>query len=541
MHWLFQIIGSQQAAMMKGHGIIHIIVPLFSLLTITVSGSPVIHNGPYSPFVKRDSTSRSSIHHASMDCLHTGRVSQCLRELRQFAMQGYPWPSPGRQKILRNDQNVTDNVRDSLDSLNHMCYIQDRSERCLQQHDVADFCLSSIMGSHRPELDFKFICHHRRRDENLVRSLQCLHKTRLLVMLDFHIANRCGGFHVLDNIMGLRKNAYFYRLRVAPTVSDAMTHLLPLNCLPKHVFTCIKQLIDDHCGAMTADLVHHYILYIQERFGRAFRSAGLSSDICQSDISSIRIPTISRIPQLHGKLPDRQLKMTVPGTALDTPYGWVVAGVYIQLLPADQQCTTLQELYFQYNICVMSSDGKAEMQKFNILQFAHGIIPIPYHGTQCNRLDTFTACWNLLQDTCGPKVRGLEQHATLLVESCKIQSEMDLAGCHWQDMLLPHYIEASQVTTWPLGGQCMRNPMWLDNMHYNTSLVRKDLDKVISLLKPGVEDISRICSQQLGRRVKVLLEKIRYLQHSAFEYTGLLPNPIYINISYPFSGNHVNA
>ncbi len=141
-----------------------------------------------------------------------------------------------------------------------------------------------------------------------------------------------------------------------------------------------------------------------------------------------------------------------------------------------------------------------------------------YHGSHCNRLELFTACWNLLQEICGPKVRGLQQHATLLVEGCKIQSEMDLAGCHWQDMLLSYYVQASQVTVWPITGQCLGDPMFLESTHYTTDILIKDLDKVSSFLQPGVEEISSICGQHLASRVQVLLEKIRYLQYDALKY-----------------------
>ena len=77
------------------------------------------------------------------------------------------------------------------------------------------------------------------------------------------------------------------------------------------------------------------------------------------------------------------------------------------------------------------------------------------------------------------------------------------------------------MTAWPLTGQCLVNPMWLENSYYNTS-VYQVLDKVVSLLQPGVEDISRICGRHLASRFQGLLEKIRYLQHDALEYENAL-------------------
>ncbi len=280
--------------------------------------------------------------------------------------------------------------------------------------------------------------------------------------------------------------------------------------------TCIGPLVDDYCGAMTADLVQHYILYLQDWVGQAFRSAGLSYDICENDIGSNHTPDLPRIPLLHGKLGfHRLLEMAAPGTALDTVFGQLALVPYLQSLSGEELCTTWPAFY-AYSACVMSSDSKAEITKFNILQFAQRIIPVPYHGSHCNRLEQFTACWNLLQQICGPKVRGFE-HAALLVEGCKIQSEMDTAGCHWQDMLLSHYIRASQVTAWPLTGQGIYDPMWLENSYYYTS-VTKDLDKVVSLLQPGVEEISRICGRHLASRVQVLLGNISYFQYDALKY-----------------------
>ncbi len=285
------------------------IVLLVSVLAVTVAGSSAIHSRPYSRFGKRDVNSSQTFtwHNAAVKCGGNKVVKRntryCQRELHHLTIQGYPWSPPGRQENPIDVQNVTDNLRDALDSLNHVCYIQDRSRRCLREHDIQDFCVASTTpGRLQTELDIQFICHQRQRDENLVRSLQCLHKKRLLMMLYFHIANRCGGFVILDDIMRRMKNAYFYRLNVKPI------HYSPfapqLYCLPKHLITtCIRPLIDDYCGAMSADLVEHYILYVQDWFDQTFRSVGLSHDICDYDVSSNNNTLdIPRVPQLHGKL-----------------------------------------------------------------------------------------------------------------------------------------------------------------------------------------------------------------------------------------------
>ncbi len=58
---------------------------------------------------------------------------------------------------------------------------------------------------------------------------------------------------------------------------------------------------------------------------------------------------------------------------------------------------------------------------------------------------------------------------------------MDTAGCHWQDILLEHYFQASHITVWPLPGQVLHNPLWLESV----TRIMNDLDTVITLLQRG--------------------------------------------------------
>ncbi len=120
-------------------------------------------------------------------------------------------------------------------------------------------------------------------------------------------------------------------------------------------------------------------------------------------------------------------------------------------------------------------------------------------------------------------VRGFKQDATLLVKGCNIQSEMDAAGCHWQDMLLGHYIKASRVTVWPSPGQGLGNPLFLEPLHSITRVMH-DLDYAITLLQPGVEEISQKCGQKPANQLKDVLHQLRYLQLDTLEVADLLSN-----------------
>ncbi len=131
----------------------------------------------------------------------------------------------------------------------------------------------------------------------------------------------------------------------------------------------------------------------------------------------------------------------------------------------------------------------------------------------------------MLKTATGPKVRGFGQHATLLGGGCKIQSEMDTIGCHWQDILLSHYIHASRVTVWPTVNLCLENPKYLENEWFSSfNSVINDMDMVITLLMSGVKEMSRKCGSRSANRLRVLLQKIHHLQRDAHKCADLIFN-----------------
>ncbi len=70
--------------------------------------------------------------------------------------------------------------------------------------------------------------------------------------------------------------------------------------------------------------------------------------------------------------------------------------------------------------------------------------------------------------------------------------------------------------------------MFLDEAIYSVSGVRKDLDTVISLLQPGVEEIASRCGRQPAAQLDGLLHKIRYLQNDALKLIAQLRPPPWI-------------
>ncbi len=163
------------------------------------------------------------MHNVTMDCGDLGTLYKtlavCQSEMLHYAENGSVWfRSDSKTKVGKHQRpkSGSDYLRDSLDSLDHACSIQERSRTCLEEYGIRDYCISK--SSQLPELmDFQFICQHQKRDENLVHSLQCIRDKRLLVVLFFHIGNHCvGGIDILDDLMARTKNAYFYLLVLRP-------------------------------------------------------------------------------------------------------------------------------------------------------------------------------------------------------------------------------------------------------------------------------------------------------------------------------------
>ncbi len=137
---------------------------------------------------------------------------------------------------------------------------------------------------------------------------------------------------------------------------------------------------------MTADFVQNYLFYVPDWYDQTLQSAELKINICDYNVISDRVADRTSKPSCDIKSDiSKLLENTASGTALDTVYGKYVLA-WLHNLHGEDICTTVNA-YVAFKVCILSSDDKSEMSKFNILQFAHKIIPSLHHGTQCNRLD----------------------------------------------------------------------------------------------------------------------------------------------------------
>ncbi len=495
-------------------------ISLVLLLLLTAQGTksegsspgiPYVYNaGHKTPVLKGNFSRRKAP--GILDCGDRTNSVGCQNSLLVLTMSGYPWLVDddslfeGNEKKVKNDQNVTDRQSrfgDALDALRRVCEVYEDSRSCLQDHGIQDVCLlvgqQASLGLH---VTFDFLSNHQQRGENLVHELQCLHNKRVLSMLPFQIGQRCG-LGILEKVMVRQSNAILYIMNVSST-EMRMPSMLHLYCLPwNQTKRCVNTIVNDQCGSMAASLVQDFILYFQNYTRNLWKSIGVHEDICNFDIFNT-----DPLPAF--------------GTALDTTYGRYLLAT-IQKLSDESFCHPLNS-FLAYSACVLSSQELSEKARFNILQFAHQMPTFPYFGTHCERLEEFTKCWNLFQQKCGSNATGFELQSTLMVEGCKIQSEMDTALCKWQDVLLEYYIQAGRETIWPLVTQAWNNPMFLDSGVQSYGDIVDGLNDVIRLLQQSIPKISRKCGQKSSsavHRLGVLLDKIKYSLFEALQFNHI--------------------
>lgn len=464
-------------------------------------------------------------------------IHRCQRDLSNLAMQGYPWyylPESTSQnfsfkdKVKFNSSDATDLPGDPLDAVNHICEVLEKTETCLEESHVDPACL--IVGNSLSSIDqstFQFLC--RKRDTNLLHSLQCLLDTRITTMLDFHILAECwNGVDILNTHMRRTKNALFYNLNVRPPQNTpALVNrfcCFPTDSLP----TCVKPIIRQRCGDRTASMVLDYIKFVQDQYKKDLIRAGLNPDPCtinrsnyvtnapKPDFGNYSFTTEQKSREFASKF-NSVLVQEAPGTFLDTRFGHYVLE-YIINISGEELCKPLG-VYLAYGMCGFLADDVTEDTEFNILQYAHQLLPTWYHGTRCSNLNVFNACWQGLQTTCGEAAsRGVKLHATLLAKSCALNDIMDTKQCKWQDMLLGPYIESSKKTKWPIQGQLPGDFFQLERAIYHGASLGNELIYAIHMLQPGVKKIARKCGIDAAANLTSLYKEIAYHTYDAITF-----------------------
>ncbi len=134
---------------------------------------------------------------------------------------------------------------------------------------------------------FKFICHTERRSTNLLRSLECLQKARVLDVIEIHLVNIYGAA-ILDKDFQGRKNAYLalmdsktlvnMRLNPAAVMLSVVEGLV---CLDERAFTeYIPTIVSRKCDYYAVHLVTTYFNEYRQTFVAAVRNLTFAGDVC---------------------------------------------------------------------------------------------------------------------------------------------------------------------------------------------------------------------------------------------------------------------
>ncbi len=474
---------------------------------------------------------------------------QCTKGLRPLMMKSFPWALTDITEIQnesQKQQQQSDNYRDPLDPINHVCEVFADFLKCMDQHAIPIECLLS--GSACPvfvvHTVLHFICHMQPRSTDLLHSLQCLTESRVLDLLVFYLADR-PGTHLDDMAQGT-VNALFRFLNSTAVTRYSINPLLidmvvssGLICLPESVISQdIYFIVDRKCGLYGADLVRDYYLYFRTQFTSALNEMGFSTDICNKETRGYTVTKIDRVngtPDDHtesdgisGKLFDQFLQETSPGTAMDTVYGHGLKNV-IKTISDKEFCDPLFGLLLSFQACVLLSYDPSGKARFNVLQFAHSVaFPTFAPFLDSSSLKIFRSCWHLLQQNCGANTTYFEYSYRVSSGSREIQKMMDNLTCEWQNMLIQRYIEASeQGNIWPTSMNADGRPMCLSEGTYTYGTLTNFMADLLAVVSRGVKEISAKCGMASAKRIQLFYHRLNYNWYTDVKFNYMIQESLH--------------
>ncbi len=200
-----------------------------------------------------------------------------------------------------------------------------------------------------------------------------------------------------------------------------------------------------------------------------------------------------------------------PGTGMDTAFGAFVRNT-IKILPDRDFCDPTAGLLAPFQACHLLSYDPSGKARFNVLLYAHVIASEPFEPLiDSSGLKMFQSCWKLLQQICGHNATYYEYNYRLSAGSREIQRMMDNLTCEWQDMLIGHYIEASEHgNIWPTTLNMPGNPLFLSSGRSTFGSLTNSLSGLISIVSRGVKEISAKCGMVSAKRVRLFYDRLQY-------------------------------
>ncbi len=469
------------------------------------------------------------------------KEEECANKLGVLLRNGFPWAMAnmrGTQNETRNQHKQRRTLRDPLDPINYVCQVFGDFRRCLGP--IPRECWVSATGIvFRFHTFLTFICHIQPRSIDLLHSLRCLKERRTLELLVLYLANR-SGTHIDDMTQGT-VNALFKLLNSSELIMKYSANALTVGsnlvvgyvCLPESVITHdVSFIIDRKCGAHAAGLVRDYYLFYRTRLSSVFSKMGFPTNIC--DKETRRNPTLDRVyaapdyAENDGTLRRhfyQFLDENSPGTGMDTAFGAFLRNG-IKTVPDRDFCDPTAALSAPTQACLLLSYDTSGRARFNILQYAHSVHEVAFEPfPDSSSLKMFHSCWNLLQQICGHNMTYYEYSYRVSAGSREIQRMMDNLTCEWQDMLMGHYIEASEHgNIWPTTLNAPDNPMFLSSGRFTFGSLTNSLSDLLSVVSRGVKEISAKCGMASAKRIRFFYARLQYDFYDIIQLMNMMKN-----------------
>ncbi len=456
------------------------------------------------------------------------KEEECVKKLRLLLSNGFPWATDEMcetQNQIRNQHKQKSTLGDPLDPINYVCQVFGDFRRCLGPIPME--CWVTASGFvFRAHTFLSFICHIQPRSIDLLHSLRCLKERRTLELLVLYFANR-PGTHIDDMAQGT-VNALFKLLNSSELIRKYDGNALTVStsivvgyvCLPESVITHdVSFIIDRKCGSQAADLVRDYYLYYRTRFSSVFSKMGFPANMCDKEtrgnLTIDRVYAAPDYPEKDGTLGGhfyQFLEENSPGTGLDTAFGASLK-YYIKTVADRDFCDPLAvALSATSQACLLLSYDPSGKARFNVLQYAHSLYILPFGPfPDSSSLKMLHSCWNLLQQICGHNTTYFEYIYRVSAGSREIQRMMDELTCVWQDLLIEHYIEASEHgNIWPTALNAPHNPMFLSSARFTFGSLTNSLSDLLSVVSRGVKEISAKCGIPSAKRIKLFYNRLQY-------------------------------
>ncbi len=453
-------------------------------------------------------------------------IQQCGKNLRSLIFGAFPWNDSNDRKWRQKGFTL----KDPLDPINVICKVFDDFRTCLDEHSILSACVLSGDGiAFEMQVVFDLLCHKSPRTTELLRSLTCVRDTRILDLLVWHMADIYGPDSIDDQAQG-SVNALFRISNSDSLLSGYLVNPLILHvyvtdglvCFPESViFQNVSSLISGRCGGHAASLVTSYYMGFREHLNTLLEQTGFRGNVCDKELAprTAGAATDSTSATDSSKFSSQEASCTSfdaflgyhsAETAMDTVYGRAL-GAYIRDIPAREFCQPDSGLDLAYSACFLLSYHTQGKAVFNVVQYAHSMafpfLDLPVRS----RMEIFHRCCTLLQQICGQMTRYDAYSSSLASGSWEIRSMMDNLTCEWQDMLIRRYLAASHDgNMWPTGYNFPKRPIFLSSGVYSFGSITGSFVKLLSMLDPGVKEISAKCNKVAGKRIEYFYEQLKY-------------------------------